>query len=116
MTSDPPLADICRTFGLPAPGAATRLPHGMMNRNWRIATADGREYAVKELRDTGPDQARTQHGLLKTLAEHGIPVAVPVTDPVAVAANAESNTRTPPSPIEIRVAAPRSPASSQYSD
>ncbi|GAB4051327.1 phosphotransferase [Catellatospora paridis] len=80
MTSDPPLAEVCRAFGLPAPRSSIRLAHGMMNRNWRIATDDGREYAVKELRDAPPEQARTQHALLRRLAEHGIPVAVPVAD------------------------------------
>jgi Ser/Thr protein kinase RdoA (MazF antagonist) len=80
VTSDPPLAEICRAFGLPAPCSSTRLAHGLMNRNWRIATDDGREYAVKELRDALPDHARRQHALLRRLAEHDIPVAVPVAD------------------------------------
>ena len=52
-----------------------------MNRNWRIATDDGREYAVKELRDASLDRARTSHVLLRQLAEHDIPVALPVADP-----------------------------------
>ncbi|WP_144124193.1 phosphotransferase [Catellatospora sichuanensis] len=79
MTSDPLLAEVCRAFGLPAVSSASRLAHGLMNRNWRIATDDGREYAVKELRDA-PEHARTQHALLRRLAEHDIPVAVPIAD------------------------------------
>ncbi|MEU8001845.1 phosphotransferase [Catellatospora sp. NPDC049111] len=80
MTSDPPLAELCRVFGLPAPRSSMRLAHGMMNRNWRMTTGDDREYAVKELRDAQPDQVRSQHALLRRLAEHGIPVAAPVAD------------------------------------
>ncbi|MBV1850107.1 phosphotransferase [Catellatospora tritici] len=80
MTSDPPPAEVCRAFGLPAPRSSIRLAHGLMNRNWRIATDDSREYAVKELRDVSPAHARTQHALLGRLAEHGIPVVLPVAD------------------------------------
>lgn len=80
MTGDPPLVEVCRAFGLPAPCSSTRLAHGLMNRNWRIAIDDGRAYAVKELRDAPPDRVRTQHALLRRLAVHDIPVAVPVAD------------------------------------
>ncbi|GAA1652403.1 phosphotransferase [Actinoplanes couchii] len=56
--------------------ACAPITLGLMNQNWRWTTASG-DYAVKRLRDAGPDAVRRQQQVLPVLAAHGIPVAVP---------------------------------------
>ncbi|UQA95715.1 phosphotransferase [Streptomyces halobius] len=65
-------------FGLPAPEEVRLIPEGLMNRNWSVRCAAGR-YALKEVVDVGPDQARRQHTATRALARAGLLVPAPVT-------------------------------------
>lgn len=72
-----PPPEALSAFGL-SPIACRFLPEGLMNRNWRIDTAEG-SFALKELRDVDASQARRNLGTLARLAATGLPVPVPVT-------------------------------------
>ena len=67
------MKDVVATFGLGEVWAVAFLANGMMNHNWRVDTSTG-TYAVKQLRDVQPDEARRQHDTLDQLATAGLPV------------------------------------------
>lgn len=52
------------------------ITQGLMNPNWRLATAAG-VFAVKQLRDATPAAVRRHHQVLPRLAERGLPVPAP---------------------------------------
>ncbi|THV26753.1 phosphotransferase [Glycomyces paridis] len=68
------LEAIASAFALGTVRAAEYLPHGILNRNWRIDTDRGR-HALKELDALEPDLARRRLELLPRLAAAGVPVA-----------------------------------------
>ena len=64
-------------FGLRSPIESRFLPEGLMNRNWRLDTAEG-SFALKELRDIDAAQARRNLAVLVRLAETGLPIPIPI--------------------------------------
>ena len=54
----------------------TRLPHGMMNPNWRLETDSG-PLVLKRVMDVSLDKARRNLSAPMLLAEAGIPVCAP---------------------------------------
>ncbi|HEX2143282.1 MAG TPA: phosphotransferase [Glycomyces sp.] len=60
--------------------ASRFLPEGLMNRNWRLDTADG-SFALKMIADAAPDVVRRNLAVLGPLAGTGLPVPVPVPGP-----------------------------------
>jgi homoserine kinase type II len=64
-------------FGLRPPIASRFLPEGLMNRNWRLDTAEG-AFALKELRDIDPMRARRNLAVLARIAATGLPIPVPI--------------------------------------
>lgn len=91
VTDHPPvgLATVRRVadaFDLGAVTGVETVAAGLMNRTWRVTTGRG-VWAVKEIVDVTVDQARRQHRAATALADHGLPVPVPVVagdDTVAV--------------------------------
>ncbi|SDD58029.1 phosphotransferase [Glycomyces harbinensis] len=69
---------LSRAYGLGAIRSCRYLPDGLLNRNWRIDTAQG-VFALKELVGLDPDVARRNLALLQDLSTFGVPVveAVP---------------------------------------
>ena len=74
------IPDVTNAFGLGTPARLTPLGTGFMNRNWRVTTPAG-TFAVKQLLDHNPDQARRTHAVLNALAARGFPVPTPVVLP-----------------------------------
>ncbi|WP_338709600.1 phosphotransferase [Streptomyces virginiae] len=70
----PALSD---AFGLGAVSDRRFLAHGLMNRNWRLATATG-VYALKEITDVPLPKVRRNLAVLVDLAREGIPVPAPL--------------------------------------
>jgi Ser/Thr protein kinase RdoA (MazF antagonist) len=64
---------LAHRFALGAVIACEPIAEGLMNPNWKLTTGSG-VYAVKRLRDAGPDEVRRQHAVLPQLAARGVPV------------------------------------------
>lgn len=78
MDPEPP-PEALHAFGFRGHCESRFLPDGLMNRNWRLDTAEG-AFALKELRDIDAAQARTNLAVLTRLAPTGLPVPEPVSD------------------------------------
>ena len=74
------IPDVTNAFGLGSPVSLEPLTNGFMNRNWRVTTPAG-TFAVKQLLDHNPDQARRTHAVLGTLAARGFPAPNPLVLP-----------------------------------
>jgi len=72
------LRRVAAAFGLGDPVEVQVVAEGLMNSNWRMITAAGC-FAVKQIRDVGPDAARRQHQVAAMLAAMGLPVPAPLT-------------------------------------
>jgi homoserine kinase type II len=85
-TAEPPIEsslpppEALSAFGLSPARESRFLPAGLMNRNWRLETAEG-SFALKELFDIDAPQARRNLAVLASLAGTGLPIPVPVSDP-----------------------------------
>lgn len=74
--SDADLAAVLPAFGLGPAVTAEFIADGLMNRNWRVATAEG-VFALKLLRDARAVDVERGLGVLAGLAASGIPVPTP---------------------------------------
>jgi homoserine kinase type II len=72
--------EVLSAFGLGPASESRFLPDGLMNRNWRVDTAEG-FFALKELLDVDALQARRNLAVLAGLAKSGLPIPVPVAGP-----------------------------------
>src|SRR4051812_38669599 len=70
------IPDVTNAFGLGTPERLEPLTI-TMNRNWRVTTPAG-TFAVKQLLDHSPEQARRTHAVLGALAVRGLPVPTPL--------------------------------------
>lgn len=75
-----PPPEALSAFGLSPARESRFLPDGLMNRNWRLDTAEG-SFALKELLDIDAQQARRNLAVLAPLAGTGLPIPVPVSGP-----------------------------------
>jgi Ser/Thr protein kinase RdoA (MazF antagonist) len=73
------IPDVTNAFGLGSP-ARLEPPTIGMNRNWQVTTPAG-TFAVKQLLDHSPDQARRTHTVLDALAVRGFPAPSPLVLP-----------------------------------
>lgn len=64
-------------YGLGAVEEVRLVAEGLMNRNWRVV-AEGRAFAVKQVLDVKPEQARFQHQVTIELARDGIALPAPL--------------------------------------
>ncbi|MFF7081249.1 phosphotransferase [Streptomyces lavendulae] len=71
------LPSLSDAFGLGAVSDRRFLAHGLMNRNWRLATAAG-VFALKEITDVPLPKVRRNLAVLVDLAREGIPVPAPL--------------------------------------
>ena len=71
------LPEVATAFGLGEMRTSAFITEGLMNRNWRVETAAG-AFAVKELLDVSPTNARRNLAVLGPLAALGLPVGEPI--------------------------------------
>jgi Ser/Thr protein kinase RdoA (MazF antagonist) len=71
------LSYLADAFGIGAVLTQQYLPAGLMNRNWRITTADG-EYALKQIIDVDLEFARRNLRVVAALFADGVPTCLPV--------------------------------------
>ena len=77
-------ARVGRAHGIDVVGVEA-LEAGSVNSNFRVTAADGRCYFARLYEEQGDDGARAEIELLRGLSAAGVPTAVPISDPDALA-------------------------------
>lgn len=72
------IAMLCSQFGV-AMQAVKPIQNGVENSNWFITADDGQEYVLTLYEERKTAEVKTLVGILKALADNGLPVAVPIT-------------------------------------